>query len=115
MIIDFAKVRFFVRTAPTDFRKQINGLSVVVQEEMGLDPFKKCLFIFCNKRRNRLKILYWDNNGFWLFLKRLEKDKYPWPRNEEEVKEISFKDLKMLLSGIDFWNAHKKLNYKKVT
>jgi transposase len=64
--------------------------------------------------RNRMKILYWDRNGFCMWFKRLEKDRFPWPRNEKEVKEISLKQLNMLLSGIDFWNAYKDLKYKKV-
>jgi len=114
MLIDFSKVRIFVRTEPADFRKQINGLCVLVQEEMAEDIFGDNLFLFCNKRRNRIKILYWDKNGFWLILKRLEKHKFPWPKNAKEVRELKLEQLKMLLSGIDFWNAHKKLNYKKV-
>jgi transposase len=114
MILDFSKVRIFVRTKPADFRKQINGLSVLVQEEIPADIFGNNLFLFCNKMRNRMKILYWDKNGFCQWLKRLEKDRFPWPKNEEEVREITLEQLKMLLSGIDFFNAHKKLNYKKV-
>ena len=114
MIIDFSRIRIFVRTEPTDMRKQINGLSVLVQEDMKLNVFEGSLFLFCNKSRNRLKILYWDKNGFAMWLKRLEKDRFPWPRNMKEVKEISLGDLKMLLSGIDFWHAHKELFYKKV-
>lgn len=115
MIINFTDVRIFVRTEPADFRKQINGLSVLIQEEMTEDIFANNLFLFCNKPRNRMKIIYWDKNGFCQWLKRLEKDKFPWPRNEKEVREISFEQLNMLLSGIDFWNVHKKLNYKKIT
>ena len=114
MIIDLSRIRIFVRTEPTDMRKQINGLSVLVQEDMKLNVFEGSLFLFCNKPRNRLKILYLDKNGFAMWLKRLEKDRFPWPRNMKEVKEISAADLKMLLSGIDFWHAHKELFYKKV-
>lgn len=114
MILDFSKVKIFVRTKPTDMRKQINGLSALVQEEMNLDVFGSNIFLFCNKSRNRLKILFWDKNGFTLYLKKLEKDKFPWPRNLKEVKEISQEEIKLLLSGIDFWNAHKRLFYEKV-
>lgn len=114
MILDLSQMKIFVRTEPADFRKQINGLTVLIQEEMTEDLFGKNLFLFCNKMRNRIKIIYWDNNGFCMWLKRLEKQRFPWPRNEKEVKEITFEQLKMLLTGIDFWNAHKKLNYKKV-
>lgn len=114
MIIDLSKVKIFVRTEPTDMRKQINGLSALVQEEMKLDVFGSNIFLFCNKARNRLKILYWDKNGFAMYLKKLEKDKFPWPRNLKEVKEITQEEIKLLLSGIDFWNAHKQLFYEKV-
>jgi len=95
-------------------RKQINGLSVLVQEDMRLNVFDESIFLFCNKSRNRLKILYWDKTGFCMWLKRLERNKFPWPRNIKEVKEITLEDLKMLLSGIDFWHAHQTLFYKKV-
>ena len=114
MIVNLTKVRIFVRSEPTDMRKQINGLSVLVQEDMKLDVFGESLFLFCNKPRNRLKILYWNNNGFVMWFKKLERGRFPWPRNSKEVKEISLEDMKMLLDGIDFWNAHKKLNYEKV-
>jgi len=114
MIVDLSKVRIFVRTEPTDMRKQINGLSVLVQEEMNLDVFGTSIFLFCNKSRNRLRVLYWDKNGFAMWFKRLERDKFPWPKNIKEVREISQEDIKLLLAGIDFWNAHKQLKYEKV-
>jgi transposase len=95
-------------------RKQINGLSALVQEEMKQNVFEGSFFLFCNKPRNRLKILYWDRNGFCIWLKRLEKDKFPWPKNMSEIKEIGFEDFRMLLDGIDFWHAHKRLIYQKV-
>jgi len=114
MITDISKVRIYVKPGPTDFRKQINGLSIIVQEEMALDPLNGNLYIFCNKARNRLKILYWDKTGFCMWLKRLEKAKFPWPRNLEETLEIDNTKMQMLLSGIDFWNAHKELKYSKI-
>ena len=77
MFVDLKKTRIFIKPGPTDFRKQINGLSIVVAEDMKLDPFGNFIFLFSNKRRNRIKILFWDKNGFWLMLKRLEKDRFP--------------------------------------
>jgi transposase len=115
MILDITNIKIFVRTGPTDMRKQINGLSIIVESEMELNPFEPNVFLFCNKPRNRLKILYWDKNGFCLWLKRLEKDKFPWPRNQKDVREISREDLRLLLAGIDFWGAHKKLTYTNVS
>lgn len=114
MIVDISKVKIFVKPGPTDFRKQINGLSIIVQEEMELDPLDGNLYIFCNKNRTRLKILYWDKTGFAMWLKRLEKGKFPWPRNIAEALEIDLDKMKMLLSGIDFWNAHKELKFSKI-
>ncbi|MBT3275996.1 MAG: IS66 family insertion sequence element accessory protein TnpB [Spirochaetales bacterium] len=106
MIIDLKNVSIFVRPGKTDMRKQINGLSILVQEELKLDPFSGALFLFCNKRRHLLKVLYWDRNGFWLLHKRLERDRFPWPMNRTEVQEIDLEKLRQLLSGINFWEAH---------
>lgn len=111
MIIDLTKLRLFVQPGATDMRKQINGLALLVEEEIDHDIFGDTMFLFCNKARNRLKILYWDRNGFCLWLKRLEKDKFPWPMKEEDVLEITSDKLVMLLSGIDFFHAHKKLHF----
>jgi transposase len=115
MIIGWSEVKIFIKPGPTDMRKQINGLSVAVEEEFGKALFSGSLFIFCNKPRRRLKILYWDRNGFCMWLKRLEKDRFPWPKDEAESKEITVSQLKMLLDGIDFFNAHKKLQYTCVS
>jgi transposase len=115
MIIDFKKVAMYVKPGRTDMRKQINGLSVIVQEELKLDPFSGALFLFCNKRRHLLKILYWDKTGFALWMKRLERDRFPWPMNRSEVQEIDFEKFKQLLCGIDFWEAHKELKYSSVS
>ncbi len=115
MIIDFEKVSIYIKPGATDMRKQINGLSIQVQEVMGKDPFSGSLFMFCNKPRKLIKVIYWDRNGFCLWTKRLEEDKFPWPKDREEAEEITFDQLKLLLNGIDFWKAHKKLIYTKVS
>jgi len=111
MKIDWQDVRIYIRTGPTDMRKQINGLAVLAEQKMRMDPLSGNLFIFCNRARNRLKILYWDRNGFCLWFKRLEQDKFPWPMNSEECREITDDQLFMLLDGINFFSAHKKLNF----
>lgn len=114
MILDWSKVRVFVKPGATDMRKQINGLSIIVSEDLEMDPFEGNLFLFCNKLRKILKIIYWDKTGFCLWLKKLEKDKFPWPENRSEATEITQEQFSFLLQGIDFWNAHKKLNYSSI-
>jgi transposase len=115
MKINWEEVNIFIKPGPTDMRKQINGLSVMIQKELNYNPLDGNLYIFCNKNRRRLKILYWDRNGFCLWLKRLKEDKFPWPKNADECKEITVHQLEMLLDGINFFNAHKKLNFSAVS
>ncbi len=75
----------------TDMRKSINGLTLLVQSSFELDPFEKSIFVFCNRTRNRLKILEWDGDGFWLHLKRLEQGHFKWP-TEGETKTMTITD-----------------------
>ena len=114
MILDLSKARIFIRPGHTDLRKASNGLTVIVQDEMKQDPFSGSVYVFCNRDRKLLKAVYWDKTGFWLCQKRLEKEKFPWPCTAEEVKELSCDELKLLLTGIDFFKAHKELFYKEV-
>ena len=78
----------YLHRDPVDFRKSINGLSVIVDEAMGLSPFDPTVFVFCNRRRDKLKVLYRDKTGFALWYKRLEKDKFKWPRKVSESTVI---------------------------
>lgn len=96
-----------------DFRKGSRGLAGIVQDEMHLNPFEKYLFLFCNRNRNRIKILYWDETGFALWYKCLEQNKYKWPVHlEEETVKVDLKKLKRFLAGLDPWQVpHQKLNY----
>ncbi|OFZ59475.1 MAG: hypothetical protein A2381_09385 [Bdellovibrionales bacterium RIFOXYB1_FULL_37_110] len=96
-----------------DFRKGHRGLAGIVQDEMKLNPFEKYLFIFCNKHRDRIKALYWDNTGFVLWYKCLEKEKFRWPSHlEEETIVLGPKVLKQFLQGFNPWELpHKKLNF----
>ena len=115
MIFDLSTLKIYLRPGTTDLRKAVNGLSVIVQENMKQDPFGGNVYIFCSRDRKLLKAVYWDKTGFWLSQKRLEKDKYPWPQDEEQTRELTVEELQMLLSGIDFFKAHKELYYKKVS
>lgn len=84
-----------------DFRKNINGLAALVQHELGADPFARAVYVFSNRRRDRVKILGWDRNGFWLLQKRLEQDRFVWPRHAGQVVELTVQQLHWLLEGID--------------
>ena len=114
MFIDWTAVRIFVHPGVTDLRKQINGLAAMAQGEMVQDPFSGSLFLFCNKTRKLLKALYWDRSGFCLWQKRLDRDRFPWPKTKEVSKEITTDQFRMVLEGIDFFNAHQKLSYTTV-
>jgi transposase len=98
----------------TDMRKQINGLSIMVEQHLALNPFSGDLFVFCNRRRNMVKILYWDKNGFCLWHKRLEKHLFKWPRSASETVRIGSQELDWLLDGLDFTSAHQRLEYQAV-
>jgi len=115
MNIDIRNVKIFIRPGHTDLRKAINGLAAMIEQQMTGEPFSGNIYLFCNKDRKLLKAIWWDKNGFWLCQKRLEKDKFPWPQTNEAVQELSSEQMIMLLSGIDFFNAHKTLFYKKVS
>jgi len=98
-----------------DFRKSIDGLSRLVEQTLGLDPFNAELYVFTNRRHDKLKILYWDRSGFALWYKRLEKARFPWPRDETlGVVEMTGRELGWLLDGIDFFRLtpHETLSYR---
>jgi transposase len=99
--LTFGDKRIFLACGATDMRKQINGLSVIVSESFKLDPFDAAMFVFCNRGRDRLKILEWDGDGFWLYFKRLEKGRFPWPQpGSEPTMTLTGEDLAVLLCGV---------------
>lgn len=93
-------LKVYLHREPVDFRLNINGLAVLVEQALGLDPFAACAYVFSNRRRDRVKILCWQRNGFWLLLKRLEKDRFIWP-SAEAVPTLTVEQLHWLLEGID--------------
>lgn len=101
-----------------DFRKRINGLVELIEQEMNLEALSGALFVFTNRGRDRLNIVYWDRTGFALWHKRLEKAKYVWPKKiEEEVIHLSTEQLGLLLDGYDVWKMkpHETLKYNCVS
>jgi transposase len=114
--LEVKEARVFVRPGFTDMRKQINGLALIAEQVMECKVFEPSLFLFCNAERRILKALYWDRTGFCLWQKRLEQNRFPWPRTVEQARcEINAEKLKMLLEGIDFWSAHQELAYERVS
>jgi transposase len=109
MFVDTGAI--YLHRDAVDFRKSINGLVVIVEQEMQLSPFSPALFVFCNKNRDRIKGLYWDETGFCLWYKRLEKEKFKWPRQyRASMMTLSESQWKWLLSGYDVI-GHEPLNY----
>lgn len=104
--------------APVDFRKSINGLSVLVEQELELNPFGSALYVFINRQHDKIKALYWHRNGFCLWLKRLETDKFAWPKNGDSATQtISAQEFEWLLEGFDLWHntPHKTLHFSSVS
>lgn len=95
--------KVYIAYGTTDFRKQIDSLCIEVKSKFHLNPYEKAAFIFCNKKRNSIKVLCYDKNGFILAQKKLletEKMKFQWPRNQSEMKKITREQLNWLLSGL---------------
>ena len=106
----------YLHRAPVDFRQSINGLAARVEGAMHLSPLSGALFLFCNRHRNKLKILYWDETGFALWYKRLEEARFCWPCTGDAVWTLSEGQLQALLQGYDISRLppHKILHYSRV-
>jgi len=107
----------YVCSQPIDFRKGIGSLAVLIESELHLNPFDQALYVFANRSYRAIKILYWDNNGFCLWHKRLEKDQYRWvKRGMQGMVSISIEQLEWLLRGYDIslMTPHKSLCYQSV-
>jgi transposase len=109
-----SNTRIFLACEPVDMRKQFNGLWTVAQTALGEDPFGGALFVFANRDRNRIKMLYWDGTGVWIFAKRLEKGRFSWPSGTTGNKlHLAPEALTMLLGGIDLKDGCKKAWYER--
>lgn len=101
----------FLHRKPVDFRKSVNGLSAIIEQEMGRDAFSGHVFVFCNKSRDKLKVVYWDKSGFALWYKRLEKERFKWPAQENlDMLTLTGEQWLWLLSGSSVI-PHQRLNY----
>lgn len=100
-----------------DMRKSINGLSILVEEGLSRDPFARGLFVFCNRQRDKIKILYWERTGFVLWYKRLEKHRFAWSLpGAAEITELTGRELNWLLDGIDVFafRPHEEIYFETV-
>lgn len=101
MLGDIARAEhIYVACGYTDLRKSIDGLSVMVQQSFQMDPFSNALFLFCGRRCDRLKALYWEGDGFVLLYKRLEQGRFQWPRTENEARQITSQQFRWLTEGL---------------
>ena len=101
MLSDFAGAdRVYIACGYTDLRRGIDGLASIVQAQFHLDPFTNTLFLFCGRRRDRIKALYWEGDGFVLLYKRLEAGTFQWPRNGAEARELTWQQYRWLMEGL---------------
>lgn len=111
-----SNTKVYLARAAVDMRSSFDGLSAIVQNTIEENPFSGHLFVFSNKGRNKVKILYWDRNGFCIWYKRFEKGRYVLPELTGDSIELSLSDLHCLLEGIDLKDIHRlpTLHYQKV-
>ena len=101
---------------PIDFRKQAHGLAVLVEQELGHNPFTGALYVFSNRQRNKIKCLMWEDNGFVLYYKALAAEKFKWPRPDDDLLLLTGEQINWLLDGYDIslLKGHKKLHYEAI-
>lgn len=117
MISIAASTRIFVATSPTDMRKGFDGLQGLVTDALGQDPLSGHLFLFVNRRGDKLKILYWDGDGLAIWYRRLEQGTFQMPaiNDDRTAAEINREDLVMLIRGLDYENVHRRKRFKMRT
>jgi transposase len=97
----------YLHREPIDFRAGINSLAMTVEQAMGLNPMARAVYAFCNRRRNRVKLLLYDRSGFVMVLKRLEEDRFHWPQGQQTMLTLTTEQLHWLLDGIDLSAVHR--------
>lgn len=105
--------RIFLVAGVTDMRMSYNGLSAIVEHELAADPFSGHLFLFCNRKRNRLKVLYFDRSGLWVCAKRLEKGTFAWPQSRAKSIEMTSAEMALLVGGIDLTQTKRRPWYER--
>lgn len=115
MLRPVSSVQVYLYAEPVDMRKSIDGLSLLVEQEMDLAPNMEAIFVFCNRGRDKIKLLCWERNGFIVWYKRLEKQRFRWPRSRETLS-LTGQELNWLLDGFDIFNnqPHAAVHFNSV-
>ncbi len=108
--------KIFIYREPIDFRKSHRGLAAIIELDLMHDPFAGYLYAFTNRQRNKIKCLFWEDNGFVLYYKSLAEEKFKWPKQTDELISITGEQINWLLDGYDIMQMkpHKKLDYDSV-
>ena len=100
-MLDFSgSTTVYLACGVTDLRKSYTGLAAIIKLKFHLDPYSRCMFAFCNRRRTLIKILQWDGSGFWILMKRLDRDSFHWPDTPDELRKVTLKEIHWLCDGI---------------
>ena len=116
-MLTFDNKRIYLACGHTDMRKSINGLASIVADSFELDPFERAAFAFCNRKRDQIKILEWDTDGFWIHFKRLERGRFRWPdkssaeETDEKTMTLSGEEMACLIGSA---KLEKKLSRKEI-
>jgi len=106
MLLQWNTYSYYIRPGKTDMRKKAHTLSMLVENEMEMNPFEKSVYLFCSGTKRILKVIVWDGNGFWEMTKRLEsKGTFAWPSSREEALNVSLNEIRLMLKGADPWRA----------
>ena len=100
-MLDFSgSTTVYLACGVTDLRKSYTGLAAIIKLKFHLDPYSRCMFAFCNRRRTLIKILQWDGSGFWILMKRLDRDSFHWPATPDELRKVTLKEIPLAVRWI---------------
>lgn len=114
MRLDFSHTRIIIRSGTTNMLASKDQLLEIIKSIMKDDPFSGAVFLFCNRNRNILKMIWWDRTGFWVAQKKLEKGRWPLPDTQEQVRQLNLGQMEMLLKGVDFFKGHDELFFSEI-
>ena len=116
IMLDFSgSTTVYLACGVTDLRKSYTGLAAIIKLKFRLDPYSRCMFAFCNRRRTLIKILQWDGSGFWILMKRLDRESFHWPDTPDELQKVTLKEIHWLCDGLSlnpsgaFADRHPKI------